>query len=116
MSLRIPNPVNASADWVAQHGWLSSSVATTALGVALLFWMPLVAATPVALLTGAYFGFAVSQDRLNRLRAQHDLDQVQIGRLRKRLADLEARPVAEASTKALFYIRDHGNGEGSERT
>jgi hypothetical protein len=106
MSLRIPRRLDETADRLLRHSWSCSSAAAVALGVVLLFWLPSAAAAPVALLVGVYIGSAFGQDTLNRLRGQHDDAQWLIGALRREVAFLKARPVAEAPTKAITYVPD----------
>lgn len=106
-SLRIPRWVDKAADWVSRRRWLASCAAAVAAGIGLLFWAPFLASTPIAAVVGAFFGFAINQDKITRLRGQHDLDQLRIGGLGRQLSEARDRPFTEAQTKALVSL-----GEG----
>lgn len=108
--MRIPPRLDAAAEqlttWVNRHRWLTGSLTVAAAALILLAFLPAVAGFTVGAGAGICIGLGIGHDRRLLLASRHDADQLLIGRLRKQIAELEARPAADAATTTIRYITD----------
>jgi hypothetical protein len=113
--MKIPRWADTAADtatdWVTRNRWLTAAAGAAGVVAVLVLWLPALAATPASLLAGVWLGWGAGHDRSEVLEGLHDADQIQIGRLRAQVAELTARPVTEAATRTIHYIRGDEGGD-----
>lgn len=102
--MKIPGWADAAADRVGRHRWLTAASAVNAATLVLLLWLPAYAWFGLGVFTGVCLTWGAGRDKRLLAAAQHDADQLEIGRLRGENARLKARPAADAPTLATPYI------------